>query len=185
MLWQCEWLPEVQIYPCSTKTLVHLYSGFMNATACFKSQVHEMESLMQDSNDNVKEAAGMLGFLDLGLGLTSMGVVLQLSQSILDLVLKIQISGHDTKQECSWPTSGCSVIEWCGEFYACGAQLQACHSTTLTWYRRNGRMALCKWRPIILCVILFLFLFLLPMPGSYSSGAGPFVVSSDSSIFIW
>lgn len=56
---------------------------------------------MQDSNDNVKEAAGMLGFLDLGLGLTSMGVVLQLSQSILDLVLKIQISGHDTKQECS------------------------------------------------------------------------------------
>ncbi len=32
----------------------------------------------------------MLGFLDLGLGLTSMGVVLQLSHSILQLVLKIQ-----------------------------------------------------------------------------------------------
>jgi len=34
--------------------------------------------------------AGMLGFLDLGLGLTSMGVVLQLSHNILQLVLKIQ-----------------------------------------------------------------------------------------------
>jgi hypothetical protein len=32
----------------------------------------------------------MLGFLDLGLGLTSMGVVLHLSHNILQLVLKIQ-----------------------------------------------------------------------------------------------
>lgn len=47
---------------------------------------------MQVNNENVREAAGMLGFLDLGVGLTNMGAVLQLSQDILTLILKIQAS---------------------------------------------------------------------------------------------
>ena len=74
----------------------------MNYTASFKQHVTEVESLMQVNNETVREAAGMLGFLDLGLGLTSMGVVLQLSQNILELVLKIHNSGHEVKQEGSW-----------------------------------------------------------------------------------
>ena len=67
----------------------------MTFTAAFKSQVSEIEGLMQINNENVREAAGMLGFLDLGIGLTNMGVVLQMSQDILALVLKIQSSSPD------------------------------------------------------------------------------------------
>lgn len=67
----------------------------MTFTAAFKSQVSEIEGLMQINNENVREAAGMLGFLDLGIGLTNMGVVLQMSQEILALVLKIQSSSPD------------------------------------------------------------------------------------------
>lgn len=67
----------------------------MNYTTVFRTQACELESLMQMTNVNVREAAGMLGFLDLGMGLTNMGVVLQLSRDILDLVLKIQASGAD------------------------------------------------------------------------------------------
>ena len=68
----------------------------MNYTASLKTQVSEIENLMQVKNENVREAAGMLGFLDLGLGLTNIGVVLQLSKDILSLVLKIQASGSET-----------------------------------------------------------------------------------------
>lgn len=64
----------------------------MNFTASYRSQVSEIEGLMQVNNENVREAAGMLGFLDLGVGLTNMGAVLQLSQDILTLILKIQAS---------------------------------------------------------------------------------------------
>ena len=67
----------------------------MNYTACLKTQVSEIESLMQVKNEIVREAAGMLGFLDLGLGLTNIGVVLQLSKDILALVLKIQASSSE------------------------------------------------------------------------------------------
>ena len=71
------------------------YAGFMNHTATLKAQVTEVEGLMQVNSENVREAAGMLGFLDLGIGLTHMGVILQLSRDILALVLKIQGSGSE------------------------------------------------------------------------------------------
>ena len=38
---------------------------------------------------DVREAAGMLGFLDLGIGASNIGIVLQLSRKVLQLVLKI------------------------------------------------------------------------------------------------
>lgn len=74
--------------------LKHL-AGFINYTASLKTQVSEIESLMQVKDNNVREAAGMLGFLDLGLGLTNIGVVLQLSKDILSLVLKIQAASSE------------------------------------------------------------------------------------------
>ena len=50
-------------------------------------------TFLQLDSPSIKEAAGMLGFLDLGLGMGNIGVVLQLAQNILDLILKIQLNG--------------------------------------------------------------------------------------------
>ena len=44
---------------------------------------------MRVASPEVREAAGMLGFLDLGIGGSNMSVVLQLSRKVLQLVLKI------------------------------------------------------------------------------------------------
>ena len=45
-----------------------------------------------DSPD-IKEAAAKLTFVDLGVGMSNVDVVLRLSREILDLVLKIQLTG--------------------------------------------------------------------------------------------
>ena len=97
--------------------LKHL-AGFINYTASLKTQVSEIESLMQVKDNNVREAAGMLGFLDLGLGLTNIGVVLQLSKDILSLVLKIQAASSEAAAK-SWNSrSPFSNLSPCSESWS-------------------------------------------------------------------
>ena len=76
----------------STETFI---SGVVSYTLQFRSHAVEIQKLMEFNSPLIKEAAGMLGFLDLGVGMSNIGVVMQLSQNVLDLILKIQQNGSN------------------------------------------------------------------------------------------
>lgn len=77
----------------SVQRLLLSAAGVASFTGQFRAHFEETGALMQSRSPLVKEAAAMLGFLDVGLGLSNMGLVLQLSRNILELVLKIDALG--------------------------------------------------------------------------------------------
>lgn len=64
-------------------------AGVAAFTGQFRVQYEETCCLMRSSSPIVREAAGMLGFLDVGLGMSNMVLALSLANGILDLVPKI------------------------------------------------------------------------------------------------
>lgn len=79
---QCK---HFRVYDSSTYGL----AGVAAFTGQFRVQFEETCCLMRSSSPIVREAAGMLGFLDVGLGMSNMALALSLANGILDLVSKI------------------------------------------------------------------------------------------------
>ena len=77
-------------------------AGVINYTSQLRSHAVEIQNLMQCNSPLIKEAASMLGFMDLGLGMSNVGVVLQMSHTILDIILKIQINVSNPPLPTLW-----------------------------------------------------------------------------------
>lgn len=73
-------------------------AGVTTYTGQVRSHMPEIQKLMQLDSSDIKEAAAKLTFVDLGIGMSNVDVILKLSRDILDLVLKIQLNGTSGPQ---------------------------------------------------------------------------------------